>query len=26
LFGAEVVKPGVARLVRENVVFGPPAA
>jgi radical SAM family uncharacterized protein/radical SAM-linked protein len=26
LFGAEMVKPGVARLVRENVVFGPPAA
>jgi len=26
LFGADMVKPGVARLVRENVVFGPPAA
>jgi hypothetical protein len=26
LFGADMVKPGVARLVRENVVFGPPVA
>ena len=25
LFGADFVKPGVARLVRENVVFGAPA-
>jgi hypothetical protein len=25
LFGAECVKPGIARLVRENVVFGAPA-